>query len=97
MSDFGTRLRMAMAYADISMRDLAAAIGVSTMAVSKWSKGECYPRSSHLTGISKRCNVTVDWLMEPGNPFTGQDRIDALRRELKEALNELDALEKLHE
>jgi transcriptional regulator with XRE-family HTH domain len=92
MTDFGTRLRMAMAYADISMRDLAADLGVSTMAVSKWAKGKCYPRSSHLIGISERCRVTIDWLMEPGNPFTGQDRIDALRRELKEALNELDML-----
>ena len=87
MSDFGTRLRMAMAYADITLRELGDELGVSTQAVSKWAKGKSYPRSSHLIGISKRCGVSIEWLMETGDPFTGQDRINALRRELKDVLN----------
>lgn len=92
MSDFGTRLRMAMAYADISMRDLAAHLGVSVMAVSKWASGKCYPRSSHLMAICDRCGVPIEWIMQSGNPFTGQDTIEALRKELKETWNELYAM-----
>ena len=87
MSDFSTRLRMAAAYADVSLRDLAAHLGVSPMAVSKWASGKCCPRSSHLMAICDKCGVPIEWLMETGNPFTGQDQIEALRRELKDVLN----------
>jgi transcriptional regulator with XRE-family HTH domain len=78
---------MAAAYADVSLRDLGAHLGVSPMAVSKWASGKCYPRSSHLMAICDKCGVPIEWLMETGNPFTGQDRIEALRRELKDVLN----------
>lgn len=90
MTDFGVRLRMALAYANISYRDLGDELGVSAMAVSKWAQGQCYPRSSHLIKISERCGCPINWLMEPGDPFTGQDRIDAIRNELKDAYARLE-------
>lgn len=62
---FGQRLRVAMAASDRSMRQLATALGVSPMAVSKWCSGATYPESSRLVAISAELGCTIEWLMTP--------------------------------
>jgi transcriptional regulator with XRE-family HTH domain len=85
------RFRMAMASANVSMRDVGKACGVSAVAVGQWTRGVCLPRASQLVAFSKITGASLDWLMCPddpfGPPFIGmrnamQEEIDALKIQL---------------
>lgn len=60
---FGAKLRVARAAKDMSLRDVAAKIGVSAMAISKFEDGQTTPKSSNLLALAKLYGVTLDWLM----------------------------------
>lgn len=63
------RFRMAMASANVSMRDVGKACGVSAVAVGQWARGVCLPRASQLVAFSKITGAPLDWLMSPDDPF----------------------------
>ena len=61
---FGEKLknyRKAKAY---TQGELAARIGVSAQAVSKWEKGECLPDAYNLKMLAKLYRVSMDFLMD---------------------------------
>lgn len=60
---FGDKLRVARAYADLSMRDVAARVGVSANAIAKYEAGTMTPSSSVLVALSQAYGVSLDWLM----------------------------------
>lgn len=60
---FGSKLRVARAYADLSLRDVAASVGVSANQISKYESGRDTPRSSVLVGMARLYGVSLDWLM----------------------------------
>lgn len=91
LADFATRLRMALAYADITRTDLARELGVSPQAVHKWTTGASSPRSSHLMEIVQLTGVSLDWIMRPGSPFSEEPTIDGLRRAIRSFDAERDA------
>lgn len=66
---FGAKLRMARAYANMSMRELGCAVGVSHNAIAKYEAGEIHPKSSVLVGMAKRLDVSLDWIMCPCPPM----------------------------
>ena len=47
----------------ISQEDWAEIIGVSRQAVSKWEQGSGYPEMEKLLMLSKKLNVSLDYLM----------------------------------
>lgn len=47
----------------ISQEDLAEIIGVSRQAVSKWEQGLGYPEMEKLLILSKKLNISLDYLM----------------------------------
>ncbi|MDT8718449.1 helix-turn-helix transcriptional regulator [Clostridium sp. 19966] len=47
----------------ISQEELAGIIGVSRQAVSKWEQGSGYPEMEKLLALSKKLNVSLDYLM----------------------------------
>lgn len=47
----------------ISQEDLAEIIGVSRQAVSKWEQGSGYPEMEKLLILSKKLNISLDYLM----------------------------------
>jgi len=47
----------------ISQEELAEIIGVSRQAVSKWEQGSGYPEMGKLLVLSKKLNVSLDYLM----------------------------------
>lgn len=60
---FGAKLRMARAYANLNMRELGDAVGVSHNAIAKYESGDMHPKSSVLVGMARHLNVSLDWLM----------------------------------
>lgn len=60
---FAQRLRVAMAAAEVTPRQLARECGVSPQAVYKWMRGLCAMRAQHLMVICKMTGANLDWLM----------------------------------
>jgi transcriptional regulator with XRE-family HTH domain len=60
---FGKRVRIAMAVANVSCAELARLLGVSRSAVSAWANGIRYPTSSHLLALADMAGVSLDWMM----------------------------------
>jgi len=54
----------------ISQEELAEIIGVSRQAVSKWEQGSGYPEMEKLLVLSKKLNVSLDYLMLGEIKFT---------------------------
>ncbi len=52
----------------LSQEELAAELGVSRQAVSRWEMGSAIPDAPNLLHISKRFGVTVDSLLDEGSP-----------------------------
>ena len=52
----------------LSQEELAAELGVSRQAVSRWEMGSAIPDAPNLLHISKRFGVTVDSLLDEGGP-----------------------------
>ena len=65
---FAQRLRVALASSGLTQGALAVACNLSQAAVSKWVRGTCYPRSSHLSTIASLTGASIEWLMSP-EPF----------------------------
>lgn len=60
---FGAKLRVARAVADLSLRDAAAKVGLSAMALSKFENGASTPKTSNLAALARLYGVTLDWLV----------------------------------
>lgn len=60
---FGTKLRVARAYANLSMREVGSAVGVSANAIAKYEAGTMTPQSSVLVSLASLYGVSLDWLM----------------------------------
>ena len=52
----------------MSQDDLAAKMGVSRQAVSKWETGDSEPEISKLRLMSQVFDVTADWLLSEEQP-----------------------------
>ena len=54
--------------AGLSQEGLAARVGVSRQAVSKWELGEASPDIGKLLALAKAFGVTTDWLLSEEDP-----------------------------
>ena len=54
--------------AGLSQEELAARIGVSRQAVSKWETGESTPEVGKLAALAREFGITVDQLLSPDDP-----------------------------
>lgn len=59
--------------AKLSQEELAARIGVSRQAVSKWELGESTPEVDKLVALSRLFGVTTDELLGEGEPSQGRE------------------------
>lgn len=64
MNDFGNFLYALRKEKGMTQAELAASLGVTNKAVSKWETGEAMPETSQLLPISRIFGVTVDELLE---------------------------------
>jgi len=65
MTPFSQRLRSAMGVRNVTLRDLAAEIGVSPQAVKKYRDGDCLPSSSKLIKLTAYLDVSMEWILHP--------------------------------
>lgn len=61
---FAENLRRARKTKGMSQEELAALLGVSRQAVSKWEQGTVYPETEKLKTISNNLNVSLDYLLD---------------------------------
>lgn len=54
--------------AKLSQEELAALVGVSRQAVSKWELGDATPELDKLVALARAFGVTTDELLSPGEP-----------------------------
>jgi transcriptional regulator with XRE-family HTH domain len=73
---FAVRLRAARAIKHVTLNDVAAAVGVTSSAVSHWEIGIAYPKASHLVAVCKYLGCSLDWIMCP-EPINLQDPMPA--------------------
>ncbi len=64
MNDFGDFLYSLRREKGMTQAQLAAMLGVTNKAVSKWETGEAMPETSQLVPIARIFGVTVDELLE---------------------------------
>jgi transcriptional regulator with XRE-family HTH domain len=67
----GARIKQARRMAGLSQRGLAAKVGVSAMAVSKWEWGQVYPGSARMMQIADACAVKPGYLLRQTVTLTG--------------------------
>lgn len=61
---FAENLRLLRKEKGITQEDLAEMLEVSRQAVSKWEAGSGYPETDKLLTISKKLNISLDYLMD---------------------------------
>ena len=64
---FGTKLKGHRKAKNLTQEEVAAKIGVSGQAVSKWEKGECLPDVYNLKLLGRLYRVSVDSLLDMGD------------------------------
>lgn len=70
---FGDNLKLIRKERGITQEQLAEMLDVSRQAVSKWEAGNGYPETDKLVTISKKLNVSLDYLMD--NEPTGVSEV----------------------
>lgn len=68
-SVLGSRIRQARRQADLSQSQLAATIGAHVTSVSDWERGVNEPSVRHMTSIAAATEKSLDWFVEPREPF----------------------------
>ena len=58
----------------LSQEELAALVGVSRQAVSKWELGEATPEVEKLLALARAFAITTDELLSPDEPKTQKSR-----------------------
>lgn len=66
--EFGEKLRTLRREKGLSQEELAAMVGVSRQALSKWEAGQSRPELDKLLALSDIFSVTMDSLVRPGGP-----------------------------
>ena len=67
--------------AKLSQEELAARVGVSRQAVSKWELGDATPEVDKLLALAKAFGVTTDELLSEADPAVGREQTPPPREE----------------
>lgn len=67
MNEFAIRLKMMREQKDISLSQLAEAVGSTKSALSRYENGKMEPGLKILIRLSKYFGVTLDWMAGNGN------------------------------
>lgn len=84
---FGKKIKALRLEKNMTQKDLAEAIGVSTRSLINYETGRCYPRQASVVAkLSDQLGVTADYLLSdddnPDQSDLGQKDADVLVRQL---------------
>lgn len=65
----GSRIRQARRSVPLSQSELADRVGAHPTSVSDWERGVNRPRIETLAAIAEETGKTLDWFVEPRDPF----------------------------
>lgn len=99
MKTIGKRINAALAEKDVKQKELAEYLGVKDNTVSYWCSGKRTPNTEQIIKISKRLDVSADYLLGLSEPKTRDDDLKfvceytELSEEAVKTLRECKALE----
>lgn len=86
--DIASRVRAAIAYADLPLAEVAAALGVSQATVMRIKKGDREPKPSELSALAEKADVPLAYLTEGfaslSDPTDLEARVDYLESLLRD-------------
>ncbi len=88
----GARLRAARKAANLTLKELAARLGVRPGTVVSWESGQRQPSVEQVAAIAQACGADVGWLVTGHTP--GTDLADLLKRLAEEVSSVRAALER---
>ena len=78
--DIGEMVREARRYAGFNQAELAAAIGTTQSAVSRWERGHDVPRADTLVAILRACGYEADLVLRRRDSGVDRAQIRAMLR-----------------
>ena len=75
VTKFGGYLSRLRKNADMTQSELADRINVTRQAISRYEKGYCFPDVSVLVLLAEIFDVTIDELINSGEPTKGETKI----------------------
>lgn len=75
ITKFGVYLSKLRKNADMTQSELADALNVTRQAISRYEKGHCFPDVSVLILIAEIFDITLDDLINSGDPTKGESKI----------------------
>lgn len=79
----GEKLKKLRRERELTQEEVAAALGISFQAISKWERSDGYPDITMLPALANYFKVTVDELIGM-NEIAAKDRLDEINREWEE-------------
>jgi transcriptional regulator with XRE-family HTH domain len=70
MTDLSSRIRQAVERSGKTQRQIADAIGITEVSLSRYVHGERTPRATSIPKLAEACGVSVEWLQTGKEPYT---------------------------
>ena len=70
MTDLSNRIRQAVEKSGKTQRQIADAIGITDVSMSRYVNGERTPRATIMPKLAEACGVSVEWLQTGKEPYT---------------------------
>ena len=68
MTDLSNRIRQAIEKSGKTQRQIADAIGITEVSMSRYTHGERTPRATIIPKLAEACGVSVEWLQTGKEP-----------------------------
>ena len=90
--EIGERISLAIAQSGRKAKDIAGALGVTEVTMSKYVHGVSTPKNAYLIELAKELNVSVSWLL--GEDTTSEENTQKVdwERRAREAERKLEVL-----
>ena len=69
MTDLPNRIRQAVERSGKTQRQIADAIGITEVSMSRYVNGERVPRATIMPKLAEACGVSVEWLQTGKEPY----------------------------
>ena len=69
MTDLSNRIRQAIEKSGKTQRQIADAIGITEVSMSRYTHGERTPKATIMPKLAEACGVSVEWLQTGKEPY----------------------------